>query len=108
MYRVRQTCMKMLEKRGYNVLQEHVSMSSDAFFDLYGADPIREDLTLLVEKVRGGQEATLLMLVELTSVGDYMLLLSFHKRHLLRVKQLYTAVGVLHLCSLQQYVQISQ
>lgn len=53
-YRVRQTCMKMLEKRGYNVLQEHVSMSSETFLGLFGADPIREDLTLLVEKVRCG------------------------------------------------------
>ena len=52
-YRVRQTCMKMLEKRGYNVLQEHVSMSSEAFLQIYGAEPKRHDLTLLVEKVRG-------------------------------------------------------
>eukprot|EP00903_Cladosiphon_okamuranus_P008009 g7727.t1 len=50
-YRVRQTCMKMLEKRGYNVLQEHVSMTSDAFLKEFGADPQRNNLTLLVEKV---------------------------------------------------------
>lgn len=50
-YRVRQTCMKMLEKRGYNVLQEHVSMSSEAFLKEFGADPQRHNLTLLVEKV---------------------------------------------------------
>lgn len=50
-YRVRQTCMKMLEKRGYNVLQEHVSMSSEAFMKEFGADPQRHNLTLLVEKV---------------------------------------------------------
>ncbi|CAM9296936.1 unnamed protein product [Scytosiphon promiscuus] len=45
-YRVRQTCMKMLVKRGYNVLQEHVSMSSEAFVEEFGAEPKRNDLTL--------------------------------------------------------------
>lgn len=50
-YRIRQTCMKMLEKRGYNVLQEHVSMTSEAFLQQYGPEPNRHDLTLLVEKV---------------------------------------------------------
>ena len=50
-YRVRQTCMKMLEKRGYNVLQEHVSMTSEQFLHEFGADPQRHNLTLLVEKV---------------------------------------------------------
>ncbi|CAN0156128.1 unnamed protein product, partial [Ectocarpus sp. 8 AP-2014] len=43
--------MKMLEKRGYNVLQEHVSMTSEAFLQQYGPEPNRHDLTLLVEKV---------------------------------------------------------
>lgn len=52
MYRVRQTCMKMLVKRGYNVLQEHVNMSSEAFVAEFGAEPSRNDLTLFVEKVR--------------------------------------------------------
>lgn len=56
MYRVRQTCMKMLVKRGYNVLQEHVSMSSEAFVEEFGAEPKRNDLTLFVEKARGGGE----------------------------------------------------
>eukprot|EP00752_Nemacystus_decipiens_P005454 g4943.t1 len=51
LYRVRQTCMKMLEKRGYNVLQEHVSMTSDTFLALFGAEPDRNNMTLLVEKV---------------------------------------------------------
>ncbi|CAM9320664.1 unnamed protein product, partial [Hapterophycus canaliculatus] len=48
-YRVRQTCMKMLVKRGYNVLQEHVSMSSEMFVEQFGAEPKRNDLTLLVD-----------------------------------------------------------
>lgn len=51
LYRIRQTCMKMLDKRGYNVLQEHISMSSDKFRMEFGPDPKREDMTLLVEKV---------------------------------------------------------
>lgn len=61
-YRVRQTCMKMLEKRGYNVLQEHVSMSSDAFLEQFGSEPQRHNLTLLVEKVNiGGTRAASLV-----------------------------------------------
>lgn len=51
LYRIRQTCMKMLDKRGYNVLQEHISMSSEKFRMEFGPDPKREDMTLLVEKV---------------------------------------------------------
>ena len=51
LYRIRQTCMKMLDKRGYNVLQEHVSMTSEKFVEDFGTDPKREDMTLLVEKV---------------------------------------------------------
>lgn len=51
LYRIRQTCMKMLEKRGYNVLQEHVAMTSEKFLEEFGADPKREDMTMLVEKV---------------------------------------------------------
>lgn len=53
LYRIRQTCMKMLDKRGYNVLQEHVSMTSEKFVEDFGTDPKREDMTLLVEKVGG-------------------------------------------------------
>lgn len=57
LYRIRQTCMKMLDKRGYNVLQEHVAMSSEKFVEDFGADPKREDMTLLVEKVRVWSES---------------------------------------------------
>lgn len=57
LYRIRQTCMKMLDKRGYNVLQEHVAMTSDKFVEDFGPDPKREDMTLLVEKV--GKDVTL-------------------------------------------------
>lgn len=53
LYRIRQTCMKMLEKRGFNVLQEHLTMTSDRFMQDFGPDPKREDMTLLVEKVSG-------------------------------------------------------
>ena len=52
LYRIRQTCMKMLEKRGYNVLKEHISMTSEKFCEAFGPDPSRESMTLLVEKVR--------------------------------------------------------
>lgn len=51
LYRIRQTCMKMLDKRGFNVLQEHIAMTSDKFVEDFGPDPKREDMTLLVEKV---------------------------------------------------------
>lgn len=55
LYRIRQTCMKMLDKRGYNVLQEYISMSSDKFRMEFGPDPKREDMTLLVDKVNTEQ-----------------------------------------------------
>ncbi|CAM9366749.1 unnamed protein product [Pylaiella littoralis] len=68
-YRVRQTCMKMLEKRGYNVLQEHVSMSSETFLEEFGADPIRENLTLLVEKVDDPMDQIFVFFPEDEKVG---------------------------------------
>lgn len=51
LYRIRQTCMKMLEKRGYNVLAEHVAMPTELFIQEFTTEPKREDMTLLVEKV---------------------------------------------------------
>ncbi|CAM9560304.1 unnamed protein product [Choristocarpus tenellus] len=43
--------MKMLVKRGYNVLHEHMNMSSEKFVEIFGTEPRREEMTLLVEKV---------------------------------------------------------
>ncbi|CAN0330573.1 unnamed protein product, partial [Discosporangium mesarthrocarpum] len=51
LYRIRQTCLKMLVKRGYNVLDEQLNMSSEKFVDTYGTEPARSSLTLLVDKV---------------------------------------------------------
>lgn len=74
LYRIRQTCMKMLDKRGYNVLQEHVSMTSEKFVEDFGTDPKREDMTLLVEKVGGEVEGRGLRMLCIWSVTVYSVL----------------------------------
>lgn len=51
LYRVRKTCLKMLSKRGYIVPDEHIQMSTDAFMEKFGAEPSRDALSILVEKV---------------------------------------------------------
>lgn len=53
-FRARKTCMKMLKKRGYNVLEDELDMTPQRFkekFNLGQHDtPPRDNLTLLVEK----------------------------------------------------------
>ena len=41
----------MLSKRGYIVPDEHIQMSTDAFLEKFGAEPSRDALSILVEKV---------------------------------------------------------
>ena len=50
LFRVRKTCLKMLVKRGYNVDDDDVNMTTDSFKDAFGAEPSRNNLTIIVEK----------------------------------------------------------
>jgi DNA-directed RNA polymerase I, II, and III subunit RPABC1 len=50
MFRVRKTCLKLLNKRGYIVDEEAINMTTEDFRNKFGESPSRENLTVLVEK----------------------------------------------------------
>ena len=50
MFRVRKTCLKMLNNRGYIVDDAAINMTTDDFRNKFGESPSRENLTILVEK----------------------------------------------------------
>lgn len=50
MFRVRKTCLKMLNNRGYIVDEAAVNMTTEDFRTKFGDAPSRENLTILVEK----------------------------------------------------------
>ena len=50
LFRVRKTCLKMMQKRGYIVDNDDVNMTTDNFRDTFGSDPSRTSLNLIFEK----------------------------------------------------------
>jgi len=50
MFRVRKTCLKMLNNRGYIVDEAAINMTTDDFKVKFGESVARENLTILVEK----------------------------------------------------------
>lgn len=50
MWRVRRTCLQMLDDRGYLVSQEELNMAKDQFREQWGENPRKDDLAILVPK----------------------------------------------------------
>jgi len=50
-YRIQRTCWKMLKKRGYNVDDSHINMTTEDFQKEFGESPSRDSLTILVQKL---------------------------------------------------------
>ena len=50
MFRVRKTCLKMLNKRGYIVDEEAINQNTEEFRTKFGENPSRDNLSILVEK----------------------------------------------------------
>lgn len=69
MYRVRKTCYKMLNKRGYIVPEAELSMTTDDFRNKFGDSPSRETLTILVEKTDDSTEQLFVFFPEEDKVG---------------------------------------
>jgi len=69
MFRVRKTCYKMLNKRGYIVPEAEVSMTTDDFRNKFGDSPSRETLTILVEKTDDSTEQLFVFFPEEDKVG---------------------------------------
>jgi DNA-directed RNA polymerase I, II, and III subunit RPABC1 len=69
MYRVRKTCYKMLNKRGYIVPEEELSMTTDDFRNKFGDSPSRETLTILVEKTDDSTEQLFVFFPDEDKVG---------------------------------------
>lgn len=51
LFRVHKTCWKMLRKRGYNVDDSYINMTTEDFSREFGDIPARERLTILVQKL---------------------------------------------------------
>lgn len=69
MFRVRKTCLKMLNKRGYIVDEEAINMSTDDFRTKFGENPSRENLTILVEKTDDPNDQLFVFFPEDEKVG---------------------------------------
>lgn len=69
MFRVRKTCYKMLNKRGYIVPESELAMTSDDFRNKFGDAPSREALTILVEKTDDSAEQLFVFFPEDEKVG---------------------------------------
>ena len=50
LHRVHKTVLQMLRDRGYTIDQKDIDMDEDTFFQEYGDPPLRDKLTLLVQK----------------------------------------------------------
>lgn len=50
LWRVRRTCLQMLNDRGYLVSEDEINTTKDQFRDRFGENPRKDDLTILVPK----------------------------------------------------------
>eukprot|EP00890_Picochlorum_soloecismus_P005261 jgi/Picsp_1/5736/NSC_03095-R1_protein len=71
LYRVRKTCLEMLQDRGYVVTSEEnaTADNKDAFIEKYGEDPRRDDLTVFVSKRDDPTDHIFVFFVEEPKVG---------------------------------------
>ena len=51
LFRVRKTCMKMLQARGYIVSEDDINMTTDDWRSKFGEEPSRDALMYLTEKI---------------------------------------------------------
>ncbi|GIL87322.1 hypothetical protein VaNZ11_014941 [Volvox africanus] len=69
LWRVRRTCLQMLNDRGYLVSQEEINTSKDQFRDRFGENPRKDDLTILVPKQDDPTEQVFVFFPEEQKVG---------------------------------------
>jgi DNA-directed RNA polymerases I, II, and III subunit RPABC1 len=69
LFRIRKTVLKMLAKRGYNVAGKNVDMTTDEFMDLFGDNPSREEMTILVEHSEAQEDQMFVFFPEDEKVG---------------------------------------
>ncbi|KAK9805678.1 hypothetical protein WJX72_011420 [[Myrmecia] bisecta] len=50
LYRIRRTCLEMLNDRGYLVAQDDLTMTKDTFRERFSDEPKKDDLTILAPK----------------------------------------------------------
>ncbi|GLC44283.1 hypothetical protein PLESTB_000760800 [Pleodorina starrii] len=69
LWRVRRTCLQMLNDRGYLVSQEEINTTKDQFRDRFGENPRKDDLTILVPKQDDPTEQVFVFFPEEQKVG---------------------------------------
>jgi len=68
-FRVRRTCLEMLNDRGYLVASEDLQMDLDGFTERYGSEPGKDDLTVLAPKQDDPTEQIFVFFAEDPKVG---------------------------------------
>jgi len=68
-FRVRKTCNKMLLKRGFNIDEEDIDMTTEAFISRFGEKPSRETLTILAENKEDVSDRIFVFFPEEDKVG---------------------------------------
>lgn len=69
MFRVRKTCLKMLNNRGYIVDEAAINMTTDEFRQRFGDNPSRENLSILVERADDPSDQLFVFFPEDEKVG---------------------------------------
>ncbi|CAL5222035.1 g4328 [Coccomyxa viridis] len=68
-FRIRKTCLEMLNDRQYLIGQDELNMSKEAFRDRFGDDPRKDDLTVLAPKQDDPTEQVFVFFPEEEKVG---------------------------------------
>lgn len=69
MFRVRRTCLKMLQKRGYIIDDDSLNMNAEDFRLKFGENPSRESMTILAEKSDDAADQIFIFFPEDEKVG---------------------------------------
>ncbi|BDA50058.1 DNA-directed RNA polymerases I, II, and III subunit RPABC1 [Coccomyxa sp. Obi] len=69
LYRIRKTCLEMLNDRGYLIAQDELHMTKEGFKDRFGDDPRKDDLTILAPKQDDPTEQIFVFYPEEEKVG---------------------------------------
>ena len=69
LFRIRKTCLKMLQKRGYVVDEEQLDMTKETFIQTWGENPTRDAMTILAEKADNETDQIFVFFPEDEKVG---------------------------------------
>ncbi|CAM9788672.1 unnamed protein product [Phaeothamnion confervicola] len=69
LFRIRKTCLKMLKRRGYLVPEHELTWNTEQFSEKYGSNPLRREVTILVERPEDDKDRLFVFFPEEEKVG---------------------------------------